>query len=79
MNKRFVSIASWCKANNGNYKTVKHALETGQIHGIKTESGQWLVDTQADANLDFRKLFDRLEAQEKLLKSLCHHLGAKAV
>ena len=75
--KRYVPVTRYCKDNDISYKTVMYGLETGQIPGIKTESGQWRVDTQGGENHDLRAVLERLEAQGRLLNVLCQHLGVK--
>ena len=73
--KRFLTIAEYCRATGLSYKTVKAALESGQLFGIKTESGNWKIDTQADINPDVGALASSIEEQGKLIKQLCKHLG----
>ena len=75
--KRFIPIAEYQRQTGLSYQTVKHALDTGELRGVRTESGHWKIDTHADGNSDLSALIDRLDNQERLLSSLCAHLGVK--
>ena len=54
--KRFVAIAEYQRITGLSYQTVKNALETGQLRGVRTEAGHWKIDTQADGNPDISAL-----------------------
>ena len=74
-NKRFVTIAEYQRITGLSYQTVKNALDTGQLKGVRTEAGHWKVDTTDAGNKDATAIMERLDRQEQLLKSLCRHLG----
>jgi len=76
-NKRFATIAEYQRITGLSYPTIKNAAETGKIKAIQTEAGHWKIDTLADMNMDTASLMERLEGQEKMLKTLCAHLGVK--
>jgi len=76
--KRFVSIAKYCELTGLNYKTVRHAIDSGQVKSIKTESGIYKIDTEPDYTAADIPLIKKLEKQERLLESLCKHLGVTA-
>jgi len=76
-NNRFVSISQYQRMTGLSYPTIKNAAETGKIKAIQTEAGHWKIDTLADINIDTAPLLERLEGQEKMLKTLCAHLGVK--
>ena len=42
--KQFVPIAEYQRMTGLSYPTIKNALETGQLRGIKTEAGHWKID-----------------------------------
>ena len=77
MQSRYVSINQYQKITGLSYPTIKNAAETGKIKAIQTEAGHWKIDTAADTSVDITALLERLDGQEKLLKSLCAHLGVK--
>jgi len=77
--KRFVPIAEYQRISGLSYPTIKNALETGQIKGVKTEAGHWKVDTQDNGSADAAAIFQRLDETERLLKALCGHLNVPGV
>lgn len=72
--KRFVPVTQYCRSSGLSYATVTHLLNSNQLAYITTESGQRRIDTQPTAS-ERNVVLARLEAQEKLLKALCGHLG----
>jgi len=75
--RRFVTIADYQRQTGLSYPTIKKALETGQLRGIRTEAGYWKIDIQADGKTDISAILQRLDVQECLLRALCEHLGMK--
>ena len=75
--KKYGSMAKGQEYYGVSYPTLKHALETGQIKGIKTEAGIWKVLLDDTCNTDTSAIVQRLEETERLLKSLCSHLGVR--
>ncbi|MCL2264253.1 MAG: hypothetical protein FWC08_13645 [Defluviitaleaceae bacterium] len=73
--ERFLSIRKYVELNGLSYQTVKHGLETGQLRGIQTESGNWRVDTHDGNNLQVEFVLQRLEKQEKFLLAICRQFG----
>jgi len=73
--KRYVPIAEYQRMTGLSYPTIKNALETGQLKGIRTEAGYWKVDTEDAGNKDAAIIMERLSEQNRLLKTLCGHLG----
>ncbi|MDR1892033.1 MAG: hypothetical protein LBQ48_03370 [Oscillospiraceae bacterium] len=69
MSKRFVTIAEYQRLSGLSYPTVKNALETGQLKGVKTEAGHWKIDTQDAGNTDTSVIVKRLDEAERLLKA----------
>ena len=74
--KRFIPMAEYQRISGLSYPTVKKALETGQLKGIKTECGHWRIDTQADSP-EYSAIIERLDRQERLIKALSSHFGVK--
>ena len=74
--RRFVPKAEYARQTGLSYATITHMANTGQIKTIVTESGQMRIDTQ-ESNAYDPNVLERLDGQEKLLKSLCTHLGVK--
>jgi len=75
--KRYVPIAEYQRMTGLSYPTIKNALDTGQLKGIKTEAGYWKIDTEDLGNKDTVAIMERLNEQGQLLKALCGHLGLK--
>ena len=73
--KRFVPIAEYQRMTGLSYPTIKNALDTGQLKGIRTESGHWKIDTATAGDKDTAAIMEQLNEQGRLLKSLCGHLG----
>ena len=73
--KRFVAIAEYQRISGLSYPTIKNALETGQLKGVRTEAGHWKIDTQDRGGADFSAITKRLDEQGQMLKALCGHLG----
>lgn len=73
--KRYVPIAEYQRMTGMSYPTIKNALETGQLKGIRTEAGHWKIDTAATEDKQTTAIIERLDTQERLLKALCGHLG----
>jgi len=73
--KRFVPIAEYQRMTGLSYPTIKNALDTGQLKGVKTEAGHWKIDTEDAGNRDNAAILERLNEQGQLLKLLCGHLG----
>ena len=73
--KRFIPISQYCKISGLSYATVNHMLNSGQLSYVTTESGQRRVDTNDSVNADSTAIARRLDETERLLKSLCTHLG----
>ena len=69
--KRYVPIAVYQRMTGMSYPTIKNALETGQLKGVKTEAGHWKIDTQDGGNTDTAAIVRRLDEQERMLKALC--------
>jgi len=76
--KRFVTIAGFRRMTGLSYQTIKNALETRQLVGIKTEAGSWKIDTHAQDNKNATTVLAHLDEQRELLLALCGHLGIKA-
>ena len=71
-NKRFVTMSKFQRDTGLSYKTVKNALDTGQLKGIMTEAGHWKIDTHdSDSNRDAANIVARLDEQGQMLKALC--------
>ena len=77
MSKRFVTIAEYQRISGLSYPTVKNALETGQLKGVKTEAGHWKIDTHESGSTDTSVIVKRLDESERMLKALCGHLGVR--
>ena len=77
MSKRFVTIAEYQRISGLSYPTVKNALETGQLKGVKTEAGHWKIDTQDAGSAETAVIVKRLDEAERMLKALCGHLGVR--
>ena len=60
---------------SGEVQPIKNAPETGQLSGIRTESGHWKIDVADTGNKDVATVLERLDRQERLLRALCGHLG----
>ena len=75
--KRFVTLAEYQRMTGLSYPTVKNALETGELRGIRTEAGYWKIDVEVDGNTDVSILARRLDGVEGMLEALCCHLGVK--
>lgn len=75
--KKYGSMVEGQKHYGVSYPTLKHALETGQIKGIKTEAGIWKVLLTDTEDKDVTAIIGRLYEQERLLKALCGHLGVR--
>jgi hypothetical protein len=73
--RRFVSIEEYRRRNGGSYQTIKSALDRGDLQGIRTEAGKWLIDTEAQSDPNSREIIHRLDGQERVLRALCKHLG----
>ena len=73
--KRFVTIAEYQRITGLSYKTVKNALDTGQLKGIKTEAGHWKVDITDSGDKATVAIIEQLNEQGRLLRQLCSHLG----
>ena len=72
--KRFITINEYCKRTGLSYATVNHMLKDGQLSYITTEGGLRRIDTQNEQpSMDV--VLKRMDEQERLLKSLCGHLG----
>ena len=77
--KKFVPIAEYSRMTGLSYPTIKNALETGQLKGIKTEAGHWKIDaSDTGGDTISAAIMERLDEQQKLLKALCGHLGLGA-
>ena len=75
--KRFVPIAAYQREYGGSYQTIKHALDSGQLNGVKTPGGKWLIDTQDTANPDTSIMMAKLDQTSRLVEKLAAHLGMK--
>ena len=73
--KKFVPIAEYTRMTGLSYPTVKNALETGQLKGIKTEAGHWKIDVSDTGDKTSTAIIEQLNEQGRLLKALCGHLG----
>ena len=73
--RRFVSIEEYRRQYGGSYATIKAALDRGDLRGLRSEAGKWLVDTQAGNDLETREIIQRLDGQGKILAALAKHLG----
>ena len=76
--RRYVPIAEFQRMTGLSYPTIKNALETGQLNGIRTGAGHWKVDTEDVGSKDVTAIVERLNEQGQLLKALCGHLGLSA-
>ena len=76
--KRFVTIAEYQRRTGLSYPTIKNALETGQLRGVRTVAGYWKVSTADSGSLDTAAIMERLGKTESLVKALCNHLGVTA-
>ena len=74
--KRYVTMAEYQRMSGLSYPTVKKALESGAIKGVKTECGHWRVDTQAGSS-DYSQVLERLDRQEQKLDAFFRHFGFK--
>ena len=74
--KRYLSEAEYKRKYNISTPTLKKALESGAIKGVRTECGHWRIDTQAD-NPEYSAIIERLDRQEQLIKALSRHFGVK--
>ena len=77
--KKFVPIAEYTRMTGLSYPTVKNALETGQLKGIKTEAGHWKIDVSDTGDKVSAAIIEQLNEQGRLLKALCGHLGIGSV
>jgi len=75
--KTFVPVAEYQRMTGLSYPTVKNALETGQLKGIRTEAGHWKVDVSDATNIDNAVIIQRLDGVERILKALCGHFGLR--
>ena len=76
-NKRYVAIAEFQRLSGLSYPTIKNALESGELRGIRTEAEHWKVDTLDAGNTDTAAIVQRLDEQARMLKTLCAHLGVQ--
>ena len=77
--KRFVTISEYQRMTGMSYKTVKHAIDTGQLKAIRTEAGHFKIDTAANTDPGLAAVTRQLEDQARMLKALLSHLGVKAL
>ena len=70
-NKRYVPIAQFQRISGLSFPTIRNALETGQLKGLKTDCGHWRVDTQADTSPELSAVMNRLQGIETAVKALC--------
>ena len=75
--KRYVAIAEYQRKTGLSYPTIKNALESGQLIGIKTEAGHWKVDLVTDGNADLMSVHGKLDGLERQIKALIEHLGVR--
>jgi len=75
VNKRYSTIAAYQRQTGLSYQTIKNALDSGELPGIRTKGGFWKVDTQAGSNPDLGTVLERLDTQGRLLQVLASHLG----
>ena len=75
--KRYVPIAEYQRQSGLSYSTVKQALETGQLRGIKTNCGKWKVDTEADKNPETIAIMQQLSGIEKAIQAICMQFNVK--
>ena len=73
--KRFATIAEYQRATGLSYKTIKNALETGQLKGIKTDAGHWKIDMAHNNSEELNAIKTHLAEQGVLLKAMCEHFG----
>ena len=76
--KRYIPIAEYQRQTGLSYPTIKNALETGQLKGIRTESGHWKIDAADTGDKATAAIMEQLNEQARLLQALCGHLGVKA-
>lgn len=76
-NKRFASISEYQKLSGLSYKTIRHALESRQLNGIRTESGIWKIDTRFKGGSDVSTLLYKLENVERALLALCRQMNTE--
>ena len=72
--KRFIPMAEYQRISGLSYPTVKKALETGQLKGIKTECGHWRVDTQADSP-EYSAIHGEIQELKTMVKTLLGVFG----
>ena len=73
---KLYSIARYMREYGGSYPTIKNALETGQLKGIRTESGHWRI-LVGEGSPEYSAIIERLDRQERLIKALSSHFGVK--
>ena len=71
---KLYSIAKYMREYGGSYPTIKNALETGQLKGIKTETGHWRI-LVGDGSPDYSALLDELKQQKEMLRTLLGVFG----
>jgi len=75
--RRYVPIAEYQRMTGLSYPTIKNALETGQLKGIRTEAGHWKIDVIDSGDKNTAAIMEQLSQQGQLLKQLCVHLGIR--
>ena len=73
--RRYIPVSEYVRIYGLSQKTVRHGLGTGQIKGIKTETGKWRVDTFDGNNFQSEFVMQRMDKHEKLLLALCKQFG----
>ena len=69
--KRFVTISAYRRMTGLGYKAIMHMIQSGQIKTLKTESGKYRIDTNADSSGDMSALMEELNETKRLLRALC--------
>ena len=71
---KLYSIAKYMREYGGSYPTIKNALETGQLKGIKTETGQWRI-LVGDGSPEYSALLGEVKEVKTMLKTLLSVFG----
>ena len=68
---RFVTVSAYQRISGLSYKTIMHMIKTNQITYIKTESGQYRIDTHSTSNNPNKELLDNINEIQRHVKALC--------
>ena len=68
--KRYVSIKAYERQTGLSYQTIMHMVKSEQVKYIRTESGNYKIDTRPDYNADINLLTNKITELQKQVTAL---------